>query len=390
VTRRSLLALALFVPFLAGSAFLATGRLSALEIFSLWPMRYGGPYLLAWLLARHLDAAAPRRRWLLFLAGALVALNNLEFGLPAFGGAVAGVAFAAPPRSWRAVLRLLGDVARGLLAAIAVVACLTLAHGGALPRFGLLLEFPRIYGMGGWVLDPMPAVSLHLALYVTYVAAVVVAAVRVARGAHGRVLTGLLVWSGIFGLGSASYYAGRSNMLGLISLLSPWCFALMLLTVVVAEGAVRSGRRLDLAQLTVLFGFGLAACAVSQLPRPWAEVARIERETAPIYKQAAAVRLVRSTTAPREKVAILIPLGHRIAYDAGVVDVAPYFGAQSMPTAGQLQETFAAMRREGATKLYADAQVTFPSLLKALGVAGFEPAAQEGRYLMLRARSPGA
>jgi hypothetical protein len=376
------------VPFLAGTAFLIVGRLSPVEIFSLWPMRYGGPYLLAWLTARHLDAAAPRRRWLLIAAGALVALNNLEFGLPAFGGTLAALAYADPPRSRRAALWLVRDAAIGLLAAVGLVCVLTLLHGGALPRFGLLLEFPRIYGIGGWVLEPMAAAGLQFAVYATFVAAVTVATVRAVRGDDGIPLTGMLVWSGIFGLGAGSYYAGRSDAVNLISLFSAWCFALVLLAVVAVQQTVSGSRtRPTLPALAVLFGCGLIATAVFQMPRPWAEIARLHHKTAPVYKQAAAIRLVRATTAPGEKVAILISLGHRVAYDAGVVDIAPYSGIESMPTVGQLETTLAAMRRESVSRIYVDYDLTSSRQLAFLAGAGFAPAAREQRYLMLEQRS---
>jgi hypothetical protein len=389
VVRSSVAALALFVPFLAGGAFLIFGRLSPLEIFSLWPMRYGGPYLLAWLTARHLDGAAPRQRWLLLGAAGLVALNNLEFGLPAAAGALLAIVYVDPPRSRAAWRRLLLDVALGSLAAVGVVMAISLLHGGALPQLGLLFEFPHIYGVGGWVLEPMAAAGLHLVVYATFVAAVMVATVRAIRGDAHRLLTGMLVWSGVFGLGAGSYFMGRSDALNLISLFSAWCFALMLLTIVVVERLARTGARPSVAELAVLFGFALAACAVFQMPRPWAEVQRVQRTTRAVYKQAAAIRLVKLTTMPHQKVAILTQLGHRVAYDARVVDVAPYSGLESMPTVAQLQTTLAAVRREHATQIYVDQEFVLPGMLEALAAAGFEPANQEGVYLMLQARDSG-
>lgn len=387
VVRSSVAALALFLLFVAASGFVASGRLSSFEIFSVWPMRYGPAYLLAWLTARHLDGVAPRRRWLLLAAGALVALNNLEFGLAALGGTLAAIALVDPPRSRRAALRLLGDAGIGLLLALLLVSGLSLAHGGALPNFALLLEFPRIYGVGGWVLEPMTAIGFHVAVYLTLAAAIVAAAVRAVRGATNPVLTGMLVWSGIFGLGAGSYYAGRSNVLDLVVLFSAWCLSLVLLTVVVVEALAAGARRPGLAELAVLFGCGLAACAIFNMPRPWTEVGRVQRETAPVYAQQAATRLVSGTTRPDERVAILIPLGHRIAYDAEVVDVSPYASGQAMPTANQLETTLDAMRDAGAAKVYVDTGTTYPALIGMLDRAGYAPSIQAGPYVMLRRSS---
>jgi hypothetical protein len=72
----------------------------------LWPIRYGGPYVLAWLLVRHVDRAAPRRAWLLFLFAGLTVVNNPDFGLPALAALVVALALASPPRSRRALGRL--------------------------------------------------------------------------------------------------------------------------------------------------------------------------------------------------------------------------------------------------------------------------------------------
>jgi hypothetical protein len=389
VVASSTLGLALFVPFLAGSLSNGGSTIAPLKIFSVWPMRYSGAYLLAWLTARHLDRVAPRRRLLLF-AAALVAINNLEFGLPAMGGTLAALLWTDPPRSRAAMLRLLRDVVAGTLAAVVLVAMLSLIHGGALPHLGLLLEFPRIYGVGGWVLEPMPSMGFHMVLYATFLAAIVTATVRAARGDDGVVLTGMLAWSGIFGLGAGSYFAGRSDWLNLIALFSTWCFALLLLTVVVVcRLAGRSSRRLALTDFAALLGCGLAACVVVQTPLPWREVSRLHQQTAMVFKQPEAVRLVTHTTRPGEHVAVLMLLGHRVAYDAEVVNVVPYSGNEAMPTEQQMETTLAAMRDAGVSKAYIDRDTTYPGQLTALTAAGFKPAESDAHYLMLRApRAP--
>jgi len=383
VARSSLLALTLFVPFLAASAFLVAGIVTPFTIFSLWPMRYAGPYLLAWLTARHLDAVAPRWRVLLLGAGGLVALNNLEFGLPALGGTVAALVTVDPPRSWRLLGRLARDLAIGVLGAVALVSMLTLIRSGSLPHLGLLLEFPRIYGIGGWVLEPMPTIGFQLVLYAMFAAALAVAAVRAVHGEGQPVLTGMLAWSGIFGLGAGSYYAGRSDQLNLVSLFSAWSLALTLLTLVVIRALADAAHRPGAAQLAVLFCWGLTVCAVSQMPRPWTELERVREAGKAVYTQPDAVRLVMHRTRPHERVAILTPLGHRVAFDAGVVDVAPYASAEAMPTLEQLDATLDAMARNGAAKLVLDRTKTFPALYEALVAAGYRQQAQRGRYLML-------
>lgn len=383
VTRSSVLALVLFVPFLAVGSTLIDGELRPTQELSIWPMRYAAPYLLVWLTARHLDGARPRWRILLLLAGGLVAINNLEFGLPALGATLAAIVWANPPRSRRSLMRLAGEAAGGVLAAAVLVALVSVARTGQLPDFALLLEFPRLYGVDGWVLEPMATFGLHLAVYATFVATIGVATVRAVRGDSDRLLTGLLVWSGVFGLGASSYFAGRSEHMNLIALFSAWGLALVLLAVVVGRRMIGSGRRPAAPELAVLFGCGLMVCALAQAPLPWQEASRLGRTAEPVFLQATAVRFVSDTTVDGERVAIIAPLGHRVAYDAGVVNVAPYSGTQSMPTEEQLETTLAAMRSEGAERLYLAPGIVYQGMLEALAAAGWTVEAERGDYAML-------
>jgi hypothetical protein len=355
ILRSSLLALAVYLPFMATSFFIVWGtfenRFSPAGILSLFPLRYGGAYLLAWLTARHVDRVAPRRAAVLLFAGGLVALNNLEFGVPALVATVVALGCVDRPRSWRAVARLLVTAAAGLLAAGLAICAVTLVRAGALPRFSLLLEFPRLYGPGGWVLGPMPRIGLYIAVYATLVAAVVVALMRALADERDRVLTAMLAWSGVFGLLAALYFVGTSEYLNLISLFSAWAFALALLTIAVVRRLAGARRRPTLAELAVLFGFGVAVCSLVQMPLPWAQLSRL-RSHGPLalYDRPAVRRFVVRATAGEHKVALLLPLGHRIAYELGRTNVSPYSGAESIPTAQQARTAIEALRREGVDR----------------------------------------
>jgi hypothetical protein len=377
IARSSLLALALFLPLVATGFFMKIGPLSdrygPANLFSLWPIRYGVPYLLAWLLARHVDRLAPRRAWLLFLAAGFTLVNNPEFGAGAVAALAVALVAVEPPRSRGAAGRLLAEAAAGLLGALAAVVLLTLARSGELPHLGWALEFSKLYGNDGWALVPLPRIGIYLVVYATFAAAIAVAAVRVVRSAADRVLTALLAWSGVFGLIAGGYFAGRSHPQVLIDLFSPWALSLALLTIVAVRAlAARGWRRPAPAELAVLFGFGLLACSLAQTPTPWSQIDRI-RDLAPrpIFRQPIATAFVRRHTRPGEKVAILIPLGHRIAYDSGRVNVAPYASVESMPTTQQLANALATIRREGARKLFFTTQFTPEDQQEALQEAGF-------------------
>jgi hypothetical protein len=334
-------------------------------------------------LARHVDGAAPRRAWSLFLVGGLVAINNAELGTGAFAGAAIAVACARPPQSWQAASRLLGSAAAGLLGAAALASLVTLARTGRLPQPSYLSDFPRIFAVEGWGLQPMPVFGLHLVLYVTFGGALAAAAVRAVQGAEGRVLTSMLAWSGTFGLLAGSYYVGRSERLDLKALLSAWCFAVaLLLIVVVRRLAARGWRHPSVPELAVLFGFGLAVCSLAQLPTPWSQVDRLPDAAA----------FVAATLAPDERTTVILaPLGHRIAYDLQLRNVAPYAAAEAMPAVRQFRATMAVLRREHVQHVFlgiADATsgVFLPELLDAFEHEGFTIEAQGAGMLALADR----
>ncbi len=360
VAGSSLLALGLFLPFVALSAMRHT-----MTQAGTWPMRYGGAYLLAWLTVRQLDGCRPRRPWVLSFAGALVAVNSMEFGLGALLGSVAALLCAQPPRSLRAAARLGGELAAGAAGAVALLCAFTLARAGALPDPGLLAEWPRIFTSLGWFSLPVPAASLHLAVYATFVGAIALAAVRLARAARDVMLTSTLMWSGVFGLVAGSYYVGRAEDLKLLAMFSAWAFTLALLTVACVRAlAARGWRRPALAQLLVLLGFALAVCTVVQVPTPWGQVARLTRAApAPRYR-AAAERFVRERTRPGATVAILLPEAHRIAYDLGLDNVSPFGIQNAIVTTSQMRALIDALRRERVDELFV------PSASRLLTVEG--------------------
>jgi hypothetical protein len=375
VTRSSLAALALFAPLVANGFFLERGplanRYGPSNLFTIFPTRYAGPYLLAWLVMRHLDGRAPRRRWLVFLAAGLVAINNVEFGAPALAAAVAACIWAALPRTRAAVLALGRDVAAGVLAAMALVALLTLVRTGSLPDFAIALQFAKLYAVSGWAMLPMPHLGVHLVLYATFCATIVAATVRAASGERDRVLTGLLVWSGVFGLGAAAYYSGRSHPEVLIDLFSAWTLSLALLVVLAVRALAARPRWPAPAELAVLAVFGLAVCSLAQTPTPWSQIQRLGDTTPiPAIHDNPTEHFIARETHRGERVVILNPYGHRLAYELGLVNVSPYSSGESITTQHQLVETVNALRAAHGRRLFLwefDVQPEIPGAVQALG-----------------------
>ncbi|HEX7290198.1 MAG TPA: hypothetical protein VF250_03635 [Conexibacter sp.] len=393
VTRSSLVALVLYAPFLATAFYRVVGppedRYGMANLFIMWPIRFSGPMLLAWLAARALDGAAPRRVWITFAVAGLVVVNNPDFGLAASLATFTALG-SVHWRRWRALGRLALEALAGAAGGVALFALFTLARAGTLPRLGQLSEFSRLYGIDGWEQLPMPELGLHLAIFLTFAAALVVAAVRVVQDETDRLLTGMLAWIGIFGLAGSMYYAGRAHPMGLFVYFAPWALAVVLLLLVVLPGlAARGWRGVTLPELAVLFAFGLLVCSLPQTPTPWSQVARIrDRTPTPLLEQPEGVDLVRATTRPGEKVGVLLTLGHRVAYDAGVVNVSPYSSVESIATHEQLETALDALHREGASKLYISRTFTRSDTYAELLAAGFEVQAvdESETFVLLRDR----
>ncbi|MFL5818140.1 MAG: hypothetical protein ACJ76L_11140 [Conexibacter sp.] len=395
VTRSSLAALLLYVPFLATSLFsigaAAVNRGSFGNYFGVFPLRYAGPYLVAWLTARQLERGRSGvvGLWLLFTAAGLALVNNADFGAAAVGASVAALVWTMDDR--RSLRTLAGGLAAGLGTALALVSLLTLARAGSLPQLDRVVDYARIYGAGGYAMLPLPgALGLHTAIYLTYVATIGVATVRALRGAANRVLTGMLAWTGVFGLGSATYYVGRSQAEALRTTFSVWALAIVLLTYVALRMlARRPPLRSSIAAVAVLVGFGIAVCSVVQVPAPWSQLDRIQagfvpqpdsRYPHPLAPPADArsrefvssladgpSRFVVRRGAP---VAVLITTGHRVADAYGIVDVSPYTGVDSIHTVQQVDALLAALRTAGGNTIIVPIRAD-PGIVEELGRRGF-------------------
>jgi hypothetical protein len=358
LTRNAVVALALYVPVLATSLFIVRGeavqRFDFGNYFGMFPIRYAGPYLLAWLTVRQLDGDPPRAAAPLFAVAGLVVLNNTDFGLPALGATLAALLCARPPRSGAALRALAVRLAAGLAIALALVSLLTLLRADTLPHLDRLFAYARLFGIAGYGNLPTPLLGFHLVVLATFVAALATATARAVASDPDAPLTGMLAWCGTFGLGTGAYFAYRSHPDTLIASFSIWSLTLALLLI----AAVRATRSRDptlpgLPTLALLVGFGIAVCSIAQFPLPWRQVERIAQTSdhRPL-EWIAAGRFIRTFAAPGAAVAILTPLGHRLGYELNMRNVTGYTGILQMPTVEQLQETIDELRDYGGTLLF--------------------------------------
>jgi hypothetical protein len=372
IVRNGVTALLLYLPVLATSLFMVGGTVTSRytfgDYFGVFPLRYAGPFLLAWLLTRQLDGASPRRPLVLFAVAGLCVLNNAEFGLAALAATVAALVWTMAERSPRALGRLAGELAFGLLVAYLLVAFPTLLRSEELPQLGRLFDYGRLYSVGGFGLQRLHRLlGVHLILYATYVGAIAVATVRALERAESRALTGMLAWCGVFGLGSAAYFMGRTHPELLIALFPTWALTLALLTVeVVGRLQRRADARPRLGTALVLAASALTVCSLAQFPLPWTQLQRLGRETpsepliegeAPLPVYARAFLPDPSTRdffvpRPGAKVAILLTTGHEIADAFGVVNVSRYTGFYSMPNRERLRTVVDDLRAEGGNTIF--------------------------------------
>ncbi|HZV73974.1 MAG TPA: hypothetical protein VFF79_09695 [Conexibacter sp.] len=413
VTRSATTALLLYLPFLATSLYQISGTLqnrsTVGSYYANFPLRYAMPFFVAWLTARRIERGrgGATGAWLLFTAAGLALLNNGDFGIAALGATVAALLWSGDGLRRPALLRLAGAVAAGLATALALVSLLTLVRAGALPQPARLVDYARTYAIGGFALMPIPGVlGVHLLIYLTYVAAIVVATVRVLRGARNRVLTGMLAWAGVFGLGAGTYWVGRSHPVALKYQFSAWALALALLAVVaIGELAAPRLRRTAIGALVALFGFGVAACSLAQTPTPWGQIARLQAPFVPTEATPEADPLVPPADAATRRfvasladgpsrfvvrrgapVAILLTTGHRVADAYGVVNVSPYTGIESLQTVQRVEAVLDALRDAGGNTVILpnplDASI-FPVLRR----RGFELLTQQGLRPYVRGRT---
>jgi hypothetical protein len=387
VTRSSLLALALFLPLLATSAFRlhdpSTSRFSLINYFGTMPLRYAGPFLLAWLLARHLDGVRPRRAWPLFAAAGLVAIDSASFGIPALAATVIALLCCAGAPTAARLRDLARDLALGLALALAAVTVLVLLRTGELPHPSLTLRYARLFAVDGFGMSPLhPQLGMSTVIFLTYVAAIGTAIVLALRRSGNALLVGLLMWSGVFGLGAGSYYVGRSIPEVLTNMFPAWALAVTLLTVVAVRGlAARGGRRPRAIELACLFAFGLLVCSLAQTPSPVAQVRRIAADGPRYLQQQPARAFVAAHAHAGEPVVMLTELGHLIAYRLGIDDVTPYTGNESIQTEEQLDDALAALREAGGSNVFLSTTPLTPASMRA---------ALEARGLRLEVTSPDA
>jgi hypothetical protein len=394
VTEQPLVALALYVPVLAISLFPwaedGLQREFNGSYYAFFPGRYLGPFAVAWLCA----LAVRRRRlpgWLLFFVAGLATMNNAEFAVPCVIALIVALMLGADradplARTVRAVLM---QAVIGLVGAAALVSVWVLARAGELPDFGSLTHYSEIFGRQGFGLSPMPTLGLHVGIYLTYVGAILAAAVRYVQRREDSTLTAMLAYAGVFGLLTGAYFAGRSLPWQLMLLFPVWGLALALLAWLTyrhldstpAEQGVLT--RSFLPSLAVMTGFGVMVAAITTFPLPWEQVERLSQTGPAVNDVPAEQRFVEDRTTPGESVLIFgTPTDHRVAERAGVSNISPWNSLISLYSERDVLRALDALEREGGSQVFlirgAPGSGARP-VARVLAAQGFQPVAENPR-----------
>jgi hypothetical protein len=363
VTGRPWAALALYVPFIALALFPWNDngpfRNFDANYYAVLPGRFLGPFVLAWLCA-----VSTRRRipiWALFAVAGLVLVNNAEFGAGALVALIVavGVSWERSEPLRERLGRVAVEGAAGLLGAIAFVCAVILIRTGELPDPTLLTYFNRLFLRDSYGLEPMPGLGLHWALYATYAAALVMAAVRYVRREPDVTLTAMLAFSGAFGLATGMYFVGRSSQFQLMLLFPAWGLSLTLVAWTLA-GQLRAaaGDRLRLRRVLIpacaaLIGFGVMVSAIDRVSPPWRQIDRLSDGGPAVNDLLPAQAYVEANSRPGDHVLIIgTTLDHRVADRAGVVNVSPLNGTTSLVSTAEADRSLDQLEDEGGNQVF--------------------------------------
>jgi hypothetical protein len=394
VTRGAWSALALYVPWVALSLFPWNDAGAYREFNGIYngvmPARYLGPFLLAllcaiWLRTRRVPTFA------LFLFAGLVLLNNYEFGIAALLALIAAV-MAGWDRALPLRHRLLDLLLRGgagLITAIALVCAITLVRTGELPDPALLTYYNRLFLRDSYGLQPMSSLGLHWALYATYAAALLIAAVRYVRAEPDRVLTGMLAFSAIFGLVTGMYFVGRSSQFQLMLLFPAWGLSLALVAWTAAHALWSSAydpvrlRRLTVPACAALIGFGVMVSAIDRLPQPQRQIDRLS-DGGHSLDLGPAERYIESVTQPGQDVLLIgTAPDHLVADKAGVVNVSPLNGEVSLFSPKEADRGIDQLEDEGGNVVIERTSALPPQLFRFAAIPGFATILRERGYTIV-------
>lgn len=359
-------ALVLFAPFVALSFYSAEGDggeyLSNLaNYFASGPTRYFSVCVLAWAATWYLRRPSVARLVVVVAGAALVALNNLDFGIPSAIGVV-GCALLFPPKipglSLPARIVSVGLVSGFIALSTLGLYCLAIRFtAGAWPALEQLTAYQRAFALLGCHMMPMPSVGMHWVVFFTAVAAVVIPIFETFSSDHDcitdnrRMINGSLAYSGLATIGSIAYYVGRSHHLVFASTFFCWGYTLIQFVHrnwrFWRDAQTRPRETSDfLIAIPLAASLGLFILVSSmafELPSPSKQLHRLTMRLPKHVRDAGLVDLIKKYTRPNDATAIAYRDGHWLALRAGVNNVYPFAQENSIFFKDQLNAVTATL-----------------------------------------------
>jgi hypothetical protein len=380
VAKSKWMALVLFVPLVALAYYVEpydpeNGYTShSFNYFAVGPIRYFGMCLMAWFAVWYLEKPALSRFLVVAPISTLVAINNLDFGVPAAAG-VLGCLLLFPLRFAHGNLAKRIVATAGLYVVASAVTlglcCLSIrVLAGSWPLLSQLTVYQKSFAMVGFFMLPMPEMGLHWIIYLTSISAVIVAIYETFSVNHDeiadnrRIINGSLAYSGIASFGPLAYFVGRSHPWVLEATFLAWAYVLAQLLnrswqrwreVATHTRAAAARFLIPIPTVGLLGLYALISAAIMEAPNPKLQFFRFTAVfPAKEAPDAALTKLIRKYVNAGDRTVIAYRDAHWLALQADVTNVFPFAHAESLILKDQLNPIMASL-----TQLPVDRQYLF-------------------------------
>jgi hypothetical protein len=337
------------------------------------PDRYFGPLLLFYLLILTLQKNKKRTVFGSFFVATLVLINNLDFGLPAFGALFLALTFSYFKNNLDLRKNFLPFIIPAISAVITslifFILLLTILAKGSFPDFENLIIFQKLFALTGFFMLPISEVfAFNLIVYLTYLACLYLGIAGCLKRDPQKLIFEAMIYVSIFGLGSAFYYVGRSHAHTLAFLFPTWGLSLGLLFYYVSDLYQNKTNRQLLIVPFYLIMFHLAICwsSIITLSNPFLQIKRIftQQSEKPLANY---LYQIKDNLSPGEKTAIISSQPHVIANTLGVDNLFPFNHIESLILVEQADLFFRILEKNSVTKFFAPTSIEFEKLYNAHG-----------------------
>ncbi len=328
--------------------------------FQMIPLRYLGPWILFYL-AAFLSERQGRLVIPVFVFGTFVAMNNLNFGIPAFGAAFLALLVIHSSR-----LKFIFQVVISIGIGLALVSGFTYLRSGELPQFGVDLMTQKAYGIFGYASLAMPPFGIQWIIVAIFMGALVTGWFKRNDDPLRSVV---FIYSGVFGAGSFFYYVGRADSGVLISLFGS--FGLSFLPLLWCEWEKwKEKRRVGVLTVSYALVVSFLLPMALRLPSIPGQISRLESANPSFrLRRAKLCELIGKYSKEQDAIAIIYPYGHLLAEKLGMRNVSPYSEDDNLILISQIERLALQIKKGFVKKVYGK----FPiELAMALKIEGFK------------------